>query len=405
MDPKDPNQNPAEENNNQETPNTSQEREEFFEQVSAPIARIGGFYRQLEKNTPRVYVTQLLISANAIVFIVMMMNGVHFFSPKGAKLIEWGSNFGPQTMAGEWWRLFTAMFIHGGILHLGINMWVLTDAGSLVEKLVGNVGFLVLYLFSGLAGSLTSVLWNPVVNSVGASGAIFGVLGGLAGFVFIQRESIPREMLDSLRSSGTTFLIINLVLGFSIPGIDMAAHIGGLFGGMAIGAALSLPLHEVTLQKRAVRNVLVAGGSSILLLWATNTVHPGVAKYHQLTMEFYKVESKVVEQFKFFAKLQESKKYNDLQFSQAIETKIIPPWREIRRKFGQFRNVPKKFQRKARLILQYLHLREELWSLYVKHYAAKHDNNVLVFTKTSLEIRQKNLEFKKLFETLKKELK
>ena len=99
-----------------------------------------------------------------------------------ATVLEWGANFGPKTMDGQWWRLFTSMFLHFGIIHIGFNMWVLWNVGRLVERLVGNFGFALLYVVSGLLGSVASLAWNPTTISAGASGAVFGVVGALIGF-------------------------------------------------------------------------------------------------------------------------------------------------------------------------------------------------------------------------------
>ena len=138
------------------------------------------------------------------------------FSPRGETLVAWGANYGPLTLDGQWWRLLTCTFVHIGIIHIGLNMWVLWDIGQLVERLTGNVGFLLLYLLSGLFGSLASVYWNPEVLSAGASGAVFGAFGGLMGFVLLRGDSIPKSILGPLRNSGTSFLFYNLIFGFSI---------------------------------------------------------------------------------------------------------------------------------------------------------------------------------------------
>ena len=96
--------------------------------------------------------------------------------------------------------MLTCAFLHFGIIHLAFNMWVLWQLGDLVERLVGNIGFLVLYIISGVGGSLASLLWNPMVISAGASGAVFGVGGALMGFILLRRDTIPAEVLKHLRA-------------------------------------------------------------------------------------------------------------------------------------------------------------------------------------------------------------
>jgi len=159
------------------------------------------------------------------------------------QLVEWGSNFGRRTLRGEWWRLFTSMFLHGGILHLGFNMLALWQVGRLTERIFGSVRFAGLYLLSGLAGSLASVLWNPQVNSVGASGAIFGIIGGLLAFLGRDNSGVPPTVVKELRGSLLPFLLFSLWMGFIYPHTDNAAHIGGLVGGWLAGHLLARSIH------------------------------------------------------------------------------------------------------------------------------------------------------------------
>ncbi len=191
--------------------------------------------------TSRVWVTPLLVAANVGVFIVMAAAGVSVLMPDPSRMIEWGANFGPRTLGGEWWRILTSTFLHFGIIHLALNMIVLAQVGGLVERLIGSLGFLLLYLVSGVLGSLASVFSNPEVVSAGASGSVFGVVGGLLGFLTVQRHALPREALVPLAKNAGFFVVVNLAFGFVAPGIDVAAHVGGLAGGFLCGLLLSRP--------------------------------------------------------------------------------------------------------------------------------------------------------------------
>jgi rhomboid protease GluP len=158
-------------------------------------------------------------------------------------LVQWGSNFGPRTLEGEPWRLASSMFLHGGAVHLAVNMFTLWDLGRVCEHLFGRVRFPVLYVLSGLAGSLASVYWNPMVNSVGASGAICGVLGAMLVFMLDARNRVPVAVLKSHATGIGIFLIYSIVMGISDAPIDHAAHAGGLAAG-ALCAWILSPWHR-----------------------------------------------------------------------------------------------------------------------------------------------------------------
>lgn len=184
-------------------------------------------------------VTLLIIGINIFVFLLMLKFGAGLWhSPNGVQL-AWGANFGPATKDGEWWRLATAMFLHFGLLHLAMNMAALFDSGRLVEYLFGHVRFIFLYVLSGLFGNLLSlfVQGNHAVSG-GASGAIFGVYGGLIIFLWRHRREIDPIEFKWLFGGAILFSVLTLILGFSIPGIDNAAHIGGLVAGIALGIVL-----------------------------------------------------------------------------------------------------------------------------------------------------------------------
>jgi rhomboid protease GluP len=162
---------------------------------------------------------------------------------RSLQLVAWGSNVGRLTLNGESWRLLTSMFLHGGLLHLLFNMVVLYQAGQLAERIFGSLRFTGLYLIAGLCGSLASVLWNPHVNSVGASGAIFGIVGGLFAFIHREHSGVPPTVVKDLRGSLLPFLLFNIGAGFLYPHTDNAAHLGGLAGGWLAGHLLARSLH------------------------------------------------------------------------------------------------------------------------------------------------------------------
>ncbi|MES2637589.1 MAG: rhomboid family intramembrane serine protease, partial [Pseudomonadota bacterium] len=186
----------------------------------------------LIQRTPKISVTKLLISMNVLVFIAMLIGGAGFWHSPNNIQLDWGANFGPATQDGEWWRLFTAMFLHFGAIHLALNTFALWDAGQLVERMYGHWRFICIYLISGLIGNLLSlVVQGNLAVSGGASGAIFGIYGAAFVFLWRERAALTAREFRWLFGGGLAFSALTIVLGFIIPGIDNAAHIGGLLAG------------------------------------------------------------------------------------------------------------------------------------------------------------------------------
>lgn len=223
--------------------------------------------------SPTARVTPILIGANLLVFVAMALAGAGLLVPDPAVHVRWGSNFGPRTLDGEWWRLGTSMFLHYGALHLLLNMWVLHAYGTVAERLYGSAHFLTLYLCAGLTGSLTSVWWHPAVNSAGASGAIFGVFGGLLAFLVHRTNGVPPSIMVSHRNSMLLFLGYNLFFGFVHPGIDNAAHLGGLASGFLLGLVLARPLDaRRRAEEGALRLMTAAAACAALLVFAAQSI-------------------------------------------------------------------------------------------------------------------------------------
>lgn len=160
-------------------------------------------------------------------------------------LLRFGANFRPLTVeAGQWWRLLGSAFLHIGVVHLLVNMYSLKVVGEVLEKFMGNTRYLTLYGLSAVSGSLASVLTGQARVSAGASGAIFGLIGACVVLGYRHRHDIPRPMRQSMVNGMLPALGYNLLFGLSVPGIDNAAHMGGLVAGAAL--AWMLPPRVVT---------------------------------------------------------------------------------------------------------------------------------------------------------------
>ncbi|SHJ73205.1 rhomboid protease GluP [Hymenobacter daecheongensis DSM 21074] len=186
------------------------------------------------------FITPLLLLLNLAVFAAMVAGGLDAFHPDSATLIRWGSNFSPLTLPGQPWRLLTSCFLHGGVAHLLLNSLALLFLGRLCETLVGPGRLLLAYLLSGVGGSLFSLWWHTRgVNSVGASGAIFGLYGLVLMLALTGAVPMTKTQRYSL-----IWLILLLVPGELQAGLkattDNAAHLGGLATGLLVGGALKL---------------------------------------------------------------------------------------------------------------------------------------------------------------------
>jgi rhomboid protease GluP len=179
------------------------------------------------------FFSYILIAIQLLVFLLMEFKGG---STEPSTLINFGAKFNPLILEGEWWRFFTPMFLHIGFLHLLMNSMALYYLGPMVERIYGNIRFLFLYLFAGFVGVLASFLFSANL-SAGASGAIFGCFGALLYFGI----AFPRLFIRSLGFNILIVLGLNLLFGFTVPGIDNAGHIGGLLGGFAAAAILRFP--------------------------------------------------------------------------------------------------------------------------------------------------------------------
>lgn len=305
------------------------ERTPQFEQR---VAEQRSFKDGLASLGTRPVVTPTLLIINCLVFACSVYAGAGLLVANGPVLIHWGSNFGPRTLDGEWWRLFTSMFLHFGVLHLALNMWVLWSMGQLTERLYGSAYFLVLYVFAGLSGSLASLYWHPSLNSAGASGAIFGVLGGLVAIMVNPKTRIPASVAASHGKSAAIFIAYNLFNGFAHAGIDNAAHIGGLAGGFAMGWMLSRPIDAEArhdpLPQFAIRTLLGA----VLLLgisWPLLRPGPTVAAEREFRDKFElfaEDEAKALIAQVELDKLEASNKITQREWGRRVAADIIPQW-------------------------------------------------------------------------------
>lgn len=212
--------------------------------LKGQIERALNFHKSLVKATPRVWITSSIVIINALVFIAMIASGASFFEPSKEQLANWGAYMKPYISIHEWWRLVSCAFVHSGIIHLMVNICVLWDVGRIVERLLGNVIFLIIYMLCAIGGSIASIILNPAVFSAGASGAIFGLFGALVSYSLCHKGIIPGRIYRKLLVSTVAFLLFNLIYGLITQSVNNALNVGGLVMGFILGALFSKPLHE-----------------------------------------------------------------------------------------------------------------------------------------------------------------
>lgn len=179
-------------------------------------------------------VTYIIMAICIILFILMELSGG---STNSQTLLKYGANLDVLVKNGEYYRLFTCIFLHIGIMHLLCNMYSLYIIGREVENLFGKIKYIIIFILSGIFGSIMSLAFTHNTISAGASGAIFGLLGALLYFGMHYRTYLG----EAIKRSIIPIIVINLIIGFFAEGIDLAAHIGGLVGGVLVAMMVGVP--------------------------------------------------------------------------------------------------------------------------------------------------------------------
>jgi len=191
--------------------------------------------RFLLSQNPR-FVTNIIIGVNVAIYLVLAFFSQNIVQIDQNVIYQFGGQFDLQ-QTGEYWRIFTAMFLHFSIIHIGLNMLSLFFIGTVVEVFYGKWRYLVIYLASGIVGGIVTFFLTPDALAAGASGAIFGVFGALGVFYLVNRSSLGAYGRGAI-TNWLFWLGLNLFFGFSTPGIGIWDHIGGLVAGMVIAALL-----------------------------------------------------------------------------------------------------------------------------------------------------------------------
>lgn len=181
-------------------------------------------------------VTSILILINVIVFIITAIKSGSILDINTMVLVDFGAKVNYLIDKGEIWRFITCAFLHGGIIHIAFNMYSLFVVGTVIEKIYGWKKYLGIYLFSSITSSLLGYILDPNMISVGASGAIFGILGAFLWFALKEKKNLKKGVLGNI----IAVILLNLYIGLTSQSIDNLGHIGGFLGGLLI----SIPLYN-----------------------------------------------------------------------------------------------------------------------------------------------------------------
>ena len=259
-------------------------------------SNVSNFISNFLRNSP---VTTVLVVLNLSMFAVLMLTGG---SDDVRNLYRWGAKFGPAIQDGDWYRLILPVILHAGILHLATNTFALVIFGPRLEEDFGRIAFLSTYVVSGICGVAASYLVSPTL-SVGASGAIFGIVGAYGTYLVRNRKEFGRTVNPVIMNL-LIILGINIVFGLVWSGIDQGAHVGGLIAGGVISIFVSprriieieddfyifgAPTVRVRIQKAPVNRVLTATFTGVAIAFAIAWWVSSNAEYDPATLQMYRV--------------------------------------------------------------------------------------------------------------------
>jgi rhomboid protease GluP len=367
---------------------TSKEQDVLSQQPPTTKEKITSVFA-IFKPTQGYFITPIIIDLNIVLFILMVITGVNFMFPDNESLLKWGANFRPLTMEGEWWRLITNCFLHIGIIHILMNMYALLYIGLLLEPRIGKIKFAASYIITGITASIASLWWHDLTISAGASGAIFGLYGVF--LALLATNLIEKAARQALITSIGIFVVYNLLNGMK-GGIDNAAHIGGLIGGLIIGFSFYPALVN---PESKTRNFIISSATlggilifSILMISKTSNI---VGKYDMIMNKFAEIEQKAMSLYRI------PQSSSDNKYLRVIKEEGIPNWKECQKqvnKIDSLENLPAELVSKSVLLKKYCNYRIKSFELIaesIDRHTHAFDEQIGIYnTKIDLIIRKLN---------------
>jgi membrane associated rhomboid family serine protease len=322
--------------------------------------RAGAVHAALAERGTRVIVTPRLLQANVAMFLIIAYIDQQILTFNADTLLQFGASYAPDVTRGEWWRLMTATFLHGGLLHLASNMFVLLMIGGVTERLFGSAAFAVVYALAGLGGSLASEWWNPVSIGVGASGAIFGLYGGLFAFLLRRHPTLPQPVVRSLRSGAIVAVLYNIVFGFTQEHIDNAGHLGGLVAGFFAGLALTPSGDPSKVTVPFSRSVAAACAGLVITAIGVAAL-PRYGDLRRNLPAFSELDDSSLSAAQRALNKLAKGESNEEDTARALE-QLLPRWRAQRKRLAELK-VPPADQDLVKRLVRYMDAREQGWAL------------------------------------------
>jgi rhomboid protease GluP len=317
------------------------------------------FHEALGARTTWAVVTPTLVIINVAVFVRMLFGDGSLSDPETQ--LAWGGNFGPRTTNGEWWRLVTSIFVHAGPLHLLADVAGLFLLGAMLERLVGHFAFATVYFASGVFASLGSLSADPMTVNVGASGAIFGVLGLLVATAiwgFLSRSPLTMSLAAARRLAPSVgvFLLYTAVTG----GLGRAAVLNGLVMGLACGLLVAKGYGDrktpALRSAAALASALVIASVSAFSMRGFTDVKPEIERIVAVETRTAGLYEKAVEQFRLGGITADA-------LAQVIDRTILPELRAAHARLSALDGVPAEHRSMVSNAVEYLRLRGESWRL------------------------------------------
>lgn len=341
----------------------SQDKELVIPSISKKKIKYSTGLRSFFVPQQNYLVTPILILLNVFVFLLMIVSGYNPFIPNMEFLVSWGANFRPFTSNGEWWRLITCVFLHINVIHLVFNMLALAYVGVYLEPILGRVRFAVAYLLTGFSASILSFWWNDFTVSIGASGAVFGMFGVFLALLFTDliEPKTRKQMLISI----AVFVFVNVLSGFAKVGVDNAAHVGGLIGGVIIGFSYFPSLQDR--ENRTIKYLTIVFVSVFFFLstaFVYNQTPNDLPEYDKLMREVVTYEQIALLPENFEQNLSKEQIANQIDYAMSYWEKAIKKLKQ-----ADQLEIPPLLHERNRLQIDFYLLEMDLYPLIKKKVA------------------------------------